>query len=285
MSTLFTRGVALALLALSLTGCANLGPIQEFGKLSADGAAYTRLSDEYIASHEVRKRYTFEADSAQRDVLSRQSAERQPQRAQLQVFHRAVTDYMHALADLAADDLTRYDAEVDGLVDAAAGSNYIAPDQAGAVKAVTRLLADAASNGYRQKELKQVIERANGPLQIVLGAMTRVMAAFDSSIQDERAAYTRYQRTMLAMARENNREPVAAQLVWTESNLVFHQYDERSKAIPAYVATLANIAAAHQALYDNRDNIGDKEVLAQLKRQTRSIRSALRLARAGADPT
>ena len=251
--------------------------------MSADGAGYTALSHDYIDSPAVRKRYIFENDTEQRAVLTRQQEARQPQAAQLAIFHETVSHYMTALADLAADEATTGAGEVDRLVDAAVTSNHIDADKAGAVKAVTAVLADALSNGYRQKELKQVIARANAPLQKVLGEMVRLMAAFDSSVQDERAAYTRYHRTMLAMAKEGNREPVAAQLVWAEANVVNRAYDERSKAIPHYVAILNAIAAAHQSLYDNRDKIADKEVLSQLKRQTRKIQAAYRVVRAGAD--
>ena len=41
--------IATALLVLGLSGCANLAAIQEFGRLSADGAGYTKLTQDYLS--------------------------------------------------------------------------------------------------------------------------------------------------------------------------------------------------------------------------------------------
>jgi hypothetical protein len=93
----------------------------------------------------------------------------------------------------------------------------------------------------------------------------------------------RHQRVLHAMAREKGREPVAAELIWERSNLTAAQFRQREKALPKYVETLKQIAAGHQALYDNRDNLSNKEVAAQIKRYTRRIQAAIKAARTPSD--
>lgn len=278
MLNLLQRYVAPALLALALAGCADLGAIREFGNVSADSAGYTALTDGYIGGPERSKRHTLRTDEAQRAPLTRQGKAREAQRAQLQLYHLSVTQYMAALGALAADDVSNYDGQIDPLVDAASRNGLIAADKAGVVKALGKLLADAATNAYRQRELKQLISAGNAPLQTIIADMVRLMAAFDSSVDNEAAMYDAYYDELMLMA--GKKEPVAAELLWSERGATLAGFEQRKQAIAPYIETLKTIATAHQSLYDNRDKVSDKEVLAQLKKYTGQIRSTVKLARA-----
>jgi len=55
---------------------------------------------------------------------------------------------MTALADLAGDQVTAYDKELGGLVDSAAKGSLIAKDETASLKAISGLLADAATDYY-----------------------------------------------------------------------------------------------------------------------------------------
>lgn len=271
------------LCALLLSGCANLGAIQEFAKTSADGAAYTQLTDEYVNSPETSKRYTLEGDVNERARLDAQAAERKPQSARLLLMHQALAGYMAAVGELAADGLAEADTELDGMFDAAVKANYVDETTGAPLRSITKILTEAALNGYRQRELNKVIGAANAPLQQLIAHQLLLMNGYSESLANERAMQVRHQRVLHAMARDKGREPVAAELIWERGNLSAAQFAQREKAIPKYVETLKQIAAGHQALYDNRDNLSNKEVAAQIKRYTKRIQAALKAARTPSD--
>ena len=93
--------LASALVLTLLAGCANLTGIQEFGKLSADSAGYTKLTEEYASSPSRRKQYTFASESKLRDTRDEEAAQREPQTQRLMLYHKTVSEYMKAVADLA----------------------------------------------------------------------------------------------------------------------------------------------------------------------------------------
>lgn len=268
------RSLILWTLAALLSGCANLQAVQEFAQISSLSAGYTRLSDDYARSPLINKTYTLEAESQQRAVLDAEYQQRLPQAAQLQLYHKVVSTYMAALGELAGDEVPTGAEEIDGLVDAAVKANLLNEANAAPARAIGKLLTDAALNGYRHRELRKVIADGNQPIQAVLASLVRSMQAFDASTQIERANANRYYRSLHAQAREHNREPVAAEWAWASLNAVNAQFDARDKAIPLYIASLRHIAAAHQALYDGRDNIENQQLLADLKRYTKQIRAA-----------
>lgn len=272
-----------ALCALLLAGCANLGAIQEFAKTSADSAAYTKLTDEYINSPDTSKRYTLESEADKRAALDALALQRKPQAARLLLMHQALSSYMTTLGELAADDLPEADTELDGMFDAAAKANYIDESTGAPLRSLTKVLAEAALNGYRQRELNKVIAAANAPLQQLIAHQLTIMEGYRESLAVERAMQVSHQRVLSAMARDKGREPVAAELIWERSNLTAAQFAQREQALPKYVDTLKQIAAGHQALYDNRDQLSSKEVAAQIKRYTKRIRAALKAARTPAD--
>lgn len=274
------RLLTLCALAALLGGCANLQAVQEFGQISSLSAGYTRLSDDYARSPLINKTYTLEAESQQRDVLDGEYQQRLPQAARLQVHHKVVSSYMAALAELASDDVPTGAEEVDGLVDAAIKANYLDAASVAPARAIGKLLTDATLNGYRHRELKKVIAEGNQPIQAVLASLVQSMQAFDASLRIERANANRYYRSLHARARENNREPVAAEQAWASLNAANALFDERERAIPLYIESLRRIAIAHQALYDGRDNLDNKQLLADLRRYTKQIRSAYSAVRA-----
>ncbi|WP_377704800.1 hypothetical protein [Pseudoduganella sp. UC29_71] len=272
-----------ALCALLLAGCANLGAIQEFAKTSADSAAYTKLTDEYINSPDTSKRYTLESEAEKRAALDALALQRKPQAARLLLMHQALASYMTTLGELAADDLPEADTELDGMFDAAAKANYIDESTGAPLRSLTKVLAEAALNGYRQRELNKVIAAANAPLQQLIAHQLTIMEGYRESLAVERAMQVSHQRVLSAMAREKASEPVAAELIWERSKLTAAQFAQREQALPKYVDTLKQIAAGHQALYDNRDQLSSKEVAAQIKRYTKRIRAAFKAARTPAD--
>jgi len=277
--------ISIATLLSFLAGCANLGAIQEFGKLSADSAGYTKLTDDYLAGPSNQKKYTLTSEADKRAELDRLSKERAKQADQLGLYHKTVESYMKALSDLAGDQVISYDKELGGLIDAASGASIIPKDKVDAAKSISELLAEAATDLYRQKRLREVIGRANAPLQNVLRDMIQIVKGYDASIENERAAFTDYYRYLVATASEEKpkgsgaREPAAAQIISDAFTQQGPSFDDRGKAVTAYVKTLQAIADAHQSLYDNRDKLSDDSVQVIVKSYSTQIYKAYKTVR------
>ena len=262
-------------------GCANLGEIREFGKLSADSAGYTQLTDDYLSSPVRQKKYTFSNEKEVRDKLDELMKSRAVQAEKLKLYHKAIESYMKALADLAGDEVTNSDKELGSLIDNAKSTNLVPQDQADALKSISSVLSDAATNLYRQRKLHDVIDRANAPLQnVISGLIFNVGSAYPEAINGEEQYFVSYYQVLLATAKEplttskEPREPAAAQLI---IDLVAEKrpaFESRRKAATAYVATLKNIGIAHQYLHDNRDRLSNDEVRSAMKHYATEIYSA-----------
>lgn len=272
--TLRTRLSRLALLALPLllSACANLGAIQEFGRLSADSAAFQKINDNHIGSANLRQDLTLRREDGARASIEATGAGQRHVAQQSQLLQRALSDYMAALAQLAGDDVVVVDDQVDSLVDAAAGDNVLEPQRAASVGAIGKLLSEAALNGWRQRQLNQVIERGNAPLQELVGHIGALMTVYAQQIDIDQAAFTSHYDQLDAMARPN--EPAAAEILWQQRRQGLRQFDVKRQAIAHYRDTISKIGAAHQALYDNRADVTKQEVVTQLKRYIQRIRAA-----------
>lgn len=268
-----------ALVLTLLASCANLAAIQEFGKLSADSAGYTKLTEEYASSPRRRKQYTLSTDCKQRERLDEQTAQRQPQIQRLMLYHKTVSDYMKAVADLASDEATSFDEGIGGLADAAIKEKYIEEDKAKAVKSIASAIASAVTDFYRQRKLKQVIDKANAPLQLVLGDMATLVKAYEESLRIEKEDAQGYFRTLESTARHQDKQSATAELIRSHGLERDLQLKDRVEAAAQYGKVLQKIGEAHQKLYDNRDKVSDAEVQRQLRQYSRQIFAAYKVAR------
>jgi hypothetical protein len=271
MGTWFKRFAAVALFAV-LTGCANLSAIQEFGKLSADAASYTKLTQEYASSPTRSKQYTLASEEDKRKALDALAETRKAQVASLQLYHSTLFEYMTAISDLASDEVVSFDDELGGLADAALKQKYIKESEAKAVKSLGTILASAATDFYRQRKLKEVIGQADAPLQTVIGAMhTIVVGGYASSLENEKAYARSYYRNLEARARNDDKQTVLAERLYGERIAKEAELDGRITASEQYGNVLKAIGSAHHKLFEQRDKVSDAEVQRQLKQYVKKI--------------
>lgn len=269
-----------SMLCIALTaGCANLTAIQEFGRISSDSAGYTELTEEYATSPVRRKQYTLSSENEQRKILDRQAAQRVPQVERLMLYHKTVEEYMKAVANLAGDEAINFDEGINRLADAALQAKYIDGEKAGAVKTIASAIANALTDYYRQRKLDEVIAKANGPLQLVLGDMVTLVGAYEESLMIEKADVRKYYRTLESIARHKDKQTAYAEEIWRKGREQEFLLNARIKAAVEYVSVLDEIGKAHQELYDNRDNVGSDEVQRQLRWYSRKIYDAYKIVR------
>jgi hypothetical protein len=262
-----------------MAGCANLVAIQEFGKLSADSAGYTKLTEEYGSSPSRRKQYTLSSESDQRTTLDEQAAQRLPQVQRLILYHKTVSEYMKAVANLAADEVVSIDEDISGLADAAVKAKYIEEEKAKAVKSIASTIASALTDVYRQRKLREVIDKANAPLQLVLGDMATLVNAYEESLRIEKADAQRYFRALESTARHQDKQIAIAEQIWARGAERDIQLKDRGDAAAQYGKVLQKIGEAHQKLYDNREKVSDAEVQRQLRQYSKQINAAYKVAR------
>jgi hypothetical protein len=262
------RFIAFACLALTASACANLTAIREFASTSSDAAQYSQLVVAYVDTPARMKRYEPES---QRPVLDRLIAERKAQQEQLLLRQRLIQEYMDALGQLAGDELTVYDKELDALGNAAKTAKFVDQGEATAFAAVSKVLVLAVTDRWRQGKLVTLIEETDRPFQVVVAALVKVVEqGFTADIANEREALNKY---YTALERQG-KDPagLAALAEWRE--LREGQIKGHEIAIRNYVVVLKTIAVGHHKLYESRHQLSRPEVQAEIHQYTKRLKEA-----------
>ena len=260
-----------AILLLAFTqGCAtNLKAVQDFANLSAESAEYTALVDEYVEFPNRQKRYQPPSRHASLEAMAQ---ERATQKSALLLRQHIIETYMNSLGRLAADDIVDNTEEL-GTLSAAlqnqAGTN---PQETEAYEKMAGILTKVAIDRWRQRQLQDLIEQANPPLQQILGALQHIVSdGFGGDLQTEEAAIQNYYTTLIMES--NDPAGKAALSEWKE--LRTSQAQERAQAVQTYRTLLDKIAEGHQQLFDGRHQLDSKQVLEQVKHAVKDLQSLL----------
>jgi hypothetical protein len=261
--------VVLLWLALLASGCANLGAVREFASTSSDAAQYTQLVGTYVNTPTRLIRYEPES---QRPVLARQAAERTAQQQPLLLRQRLIQSYMDGLGQLADDGLTTYDTQLDNLGSALEAAKFADQSEAAALAAVSKLLATAATERWRQGKLVTMIERSDAPFQVVVGSLVSIVeTGFVADLANEREALNKYYTELQLRSRDP--AGLAALGEWREMRE--GQIRDREAAIGNYIVVLKTIGAGHHKLYESRHELSRVEVQAQVHQYTTRLREAV----------
>jgi hypothetical protein len=266
-------GFAVLWLLVSLTGCANLSAIREFATISSDAVAYRRLVSDYVAAPARGARYVPPPCTE----CARQTAERQRQEPLLLLEQEVLQAYMEALGALAADDLVDFSTDYDALGKAAQNAKLIAANEAEAAGTIAKVLTKAATDHWRQRQLKQIIAQANAPVQVVVAGMQTIMSAFELEVDVEKTKADNYYRTLALEARERpcarcSAPSLAAIEEWQVLRVA--EIGQRHRSVQGYRAVLSTIGAGHQKLFDERDDLASEDTLRQIKAYSRDLRKA-----------
>jgi hypothetical protein len=251
-------------------GCAtNLTAIQDFANLSAESAEYTGLVDEYLEFPDRQKRYQPPSRHASLNAMAQDRATQKPE---LLLRQSILETYMKSLGRLAADEIVDNTEEL-GTLSAAlqnqAGTN---PQETEAYEKMAGILTKAAIDRWRQRQLQDLIEQANPPIQQILESLQRIVSeGFGGDLQTEEAAIQNYYSTLIMES--NDPAGKAALAEWKE--LRASQVQERSQAVQTYRTVLDKISDGHQQLFDERHHLDSKQVLQQVERSVKDLRSLL----------
>ena len=266
----FRVAVVGGLISILVCGCANLSAVREFADISASTAEHTQLTKEYVQWPHTQKRFQ---PTGEYEKLERMAKLRELQEKTLLLRHSLIEEYMYALGHLAADEVVRYDKEVESLGKEAKGAKFIDGKEEAAFNAVAKLILTAATDAWRQAKLKAFVRTSNSDIKVVIGGLKQIVdEGFLGDLQDENEAVRKYyQRIVLE---SSDKAGIAALNEWREAKL--ESIAKRQKAIEAYSLSLQKISDAHQKLNDAVlvDSLTSKEFLGQMSRYAKEIRKA-----------
>ena len=260
-----------AWLLLAFTqGCStNLKAIQDFANLSAESAEYTALVDEYIEFPNRQKRYQPPSRHASLETMAQ---ERATQKTALLLRQSIVETYMNSLGHLAADELVDNTEELGNLSTALQSHAGTNPEETEAYKKIAEILTKVASDRWRQRQLRELIEQSNPPIQRILGALKQIVSdGFGGDLQTEEAAIQNYYSTLIMESTDPAGKAALAE--WKE--LRTSQVQGRSQAVQTYRTILDNISDGHQQLFDRREALDSKQVLQQVAQSVKDLRTLL----------
>lgn len=248
-------------------GCTNLTAIREFASISAQSAAYTTLTTQYVESPERQKRFQ---PSNQYPRLEQMSKERAAQKELLLLRHALIEEYMDALGQLAADDLVTYDKEIDAFGKAVVANKFAGEEDAGAFASIAKILFKAAADSWRQKKIQELISESNSSFQVEVGALKKIVDfGYAGDVENEKVAIQNHYKTLIRSSKDQ--AGIAALEEWRDTRLA--EVEGRRHAISDYSVVLAKIATGHQTLYDKRGDLDNKELLRQMSRYAKDLRT------------
>jgi hypothetical protein len=261
------------LLAVCVSGCANLDAVKKFAALSSNAANHAALTRDYIAALDRRKQYQPPVFHAELDA---QKVRREAQQASLDVLQQTMVGYMQALGGLTTGEIRTYDKSLKNLGTSLNKATLLTSDEKEAVAALSTLLARGVTTVYRQNEIKKLIRDGNRPLQDIIKATRNIVGrGIYADLQVESALVSRYYDNFM-LAPYNPPEPVAMALAREAKAEALGRVDSRIKGAQAYDAVLEKLAQGHQYLHEHRDRIGNNELNQQFSPYIDELRYAYR---------
>ena len=259
-----------SLLLLGLTqGCVDLKAIQDFANISAESAEYTALVDNYVEFPNRQKRYQPADRHAQLDAMAQ---ERMTRKTELLLRHEIVEEYMEALGQLAADEIVDQSEELSQLttnLQSQAGTN---PAETEAFGKIAGILTKAVSDGWRKRQLQELIEQSNGPLQTILKSLKQIVVdGFGGDDQNEQFAIQSYYRTKIAQS--NDPAGIAALMEWQELRVA--DLSNHTQTIQTYATLLDEVSEGHQKLFDERKDLANAQLLQQIQQSVKELKDLL----------
>lgn len=257
--------LALGLFVITfLTACADLTGIRQFSEVSADSASYTALSKDYVQSSERQKRFQ---DKTHGQELDKNSEERKKQLPIILSLHKGVQEYMLAIGALASDELVSYDKELDSLSNdiKAVKLPHLDDNSINAFSALTKLIAKAATDAYRQRQLNQIIGEANDDFQILINAMSDIVGLdYVSSLKNEEVTMDKLYKKVELESENSKSQQASIQLLKESRDAKQDAIEAKMKSCKLYAEMLKTIGAGHKLLYDNRENLSAEQFLGTL---------------------
>jgi len=176
------------------------------------------------------------------------------------LIYNSIRGYFDGLAHLSEGKLTNYhlDPLTASLTEGSFGNLKIDKKQVDAFSAISGILLNASTGIYRKNKIKNYVEQANTPLQILLNKFQFIL---QSNLEDElnfkkEKLYAFYSELLMNTSLNEFEKGKASREYYEQISDI----DIKQQQIKVFAKSLMDIAAAHQKIYDNRNKISGKEL-------------------------
>jgi hypothetical protein len=278
--SLRNRILALAAILLTLNGCVNLDDAAGFSKLADESrVALPKVSND-VAGTCVRQNTLLDNTPAPERDASQQPQNCAPYQNvadHLAKDESVLADYFDALGKLASNKPLSYDANIDTNVATVGGNTGLSANTITATndaQGILKALADAATRGYREKQLGQLIQQNDAAIQSLTQALKKVITVdYALLLSNEETTLDNFYKGPMAAAKPNER--LALILVQRQYAHDKAALQSRKDGITDYGQVMDDIAALHAKL---KVQAGQKISLAELAKQAAPIIQSLQTA-------
>jgi hypothetical protein len=278
--SLRNRILALAAILLTLNGCVNLDDAAGFSKLADESrVALPKVSNDVAGTCARQNTLLDNTPAAERD------ASQQPQDCvpyqnvadHLAKDESVLADYFDALGKLASNKPLSYDANIDTNVANVGGNTALSANTITATndaQGILKALADAATRGYREKQLGQLIQQNDAAIQSLTQALKKVITVdYALLLSNEETTLDNFYKGPMAAAKPNERLAlILVQRQYARDNAALQS---RKDGIADYGKVMDDIAALHAKL---KVQAGQKISIADLAKQAAPIIQSLQTA-------
>jgi hypothetical protein len=274
------RILAVTIFFTSLSGCVNLDDAAGLSKLADEARiALPRVSND-VAGTCVRQNNLFENTPPAERPLTEKAQDCKPYQEiahHLAQDENVLADYFEALGKLASNQPMNYDATIIENVSATGANSAMSANTITAgndAQNIMKALADAATRGYREKQLGQLIQQTDPAIQSLTQSLKKVIGvAYALLLSNEELSLDTFYKGPMASAQSNERLAlILVQRQYTQDKTALRSHRDD---IAAYEKIMDDIAALHTKLKLEADK---KASIVEIGKQVAPIVQSLKTA-------
>jgi hypothetical protein len=266
---------------LTLTGCVNLDDAAGLSKLSQDARiSLPRVSNDVAATCVRQNTLLDNTPPAERppNTQPQDCTPYQGVATHLAKDENILADYFDALGKLASNEPLSYDAAIGTNEAATSGNTALSANTITAgndAQSILKSLADAATRGYREKQLAQLISANDPAIQSLTQSLKKVITVdYALLLSNEELSLDTFYKGPMASAQPNER--LALILVQRQYAHDRTTLQSRRDGIADYGKIMDDIAALHSKLKQEADKKASiLEIVKQVAPIVESLKATL----------
>jgi hypothetical protein len=277
---LWLQSVAMMTLCVSLNGCVDFDDAAGLSKLSDEARiALPKVSND-VAATCVRQNALLENTPAAERAKTEQAQDCKPYQEladHLAKDQEALLAYFDALGKLSSNKPLGYDATIDKNVTASSTNTAFSANVIAAgndAQNLMKALADAATRGYREKQLGELVISNDAAIQSLTRSLKKVITGdYGVLLGNEELSLDTFYQGPMASATSNER--LALILVQRQYSHDKATLQTRKDCIASYDKAMDDLGALHAKL---KDEAGKKMSMVEVAKQVGPIVESLKTA-------